>query len=198
MGTKFDRDKFIHSVIFFAENTNPKYYGKTKALKLLFFSDFTHLRRYGRTIIGDRYFKLEQGPIPTKSMNIIAAIYEKKNDITPDLGKDLARNMRKAFEVKGRTVGPYQQQRIIPKIQFDGSFFSDSEREVMREIARRFKNSTAKQVVGASHRDVVFKKTRLNDEINLLLAFEGDKKGQKYFKYWKQETDEMSRVLDFD
>ena len=44
---------------------------KKQLCKLLFLADKQHLLRYGRTITGDRYFALEQGPIPTEGLNAL-------------------------------------------------------------------------------------------------------------------------------
>ena len=42
---------------------------KLKAAKLLFFADKLHLNRYGRPILGDCYFCLDHGPVPSFSLN---------------------------------------------------------------------------------------------------------------------------------
>src|ERR1035438_2254510 len=65
----FKPQKFASAVGYLAERIP----GVTKKqiCKLLFFADKSHLLRFGRTITGDTYFALEQGPVPTKGLNAI-------------------------------------------------------------------------------------------------------------------------------
>jgi hypothetical protein len=44
---------------------------KMKAIKLIWLSDRFHLRNYGRTITGDSYFALPNGPIPSATRDIL-------------------------------------------------------------------------------------------------------------------------------
>jgi hypothetical protein len=39
--------------------------------KVLFFADKNHLNRYGRPILGDTYFALDQGPVPSLAYDMI-------------------------------------------------------------------------------------------------------------------------------
>ena len=50
---------------------------KKQLCKLLFYADKCHLLRFGRTITGDTYFALEQGPIPTKGLDALNGRGEK-------------------------------------------------------------------------------------------------------------------------
>lgn len=43
---------------------------KMKALKLIFFADRYHLRKYGRPIVGDAYWAMSYGPVASMVMNI--------------------------------------------------------------------------------------------------------------------------------
>jgi len=42
-----------------------------KLSKLLYFVDKEHLLSYGRTVIGDRYIKMEFGPVPSSGYNLM-------------------------------------------------------------------------------------------------------------------------------
>ena len=41
-------------------------------VKVLFFADFYHLNKYGRTICGDNYVALENGPVPSETYRILS------------------------------------------------------------------------------------------------------------------------------
>jgi uncharacterized phage-associated protein len=46
---------------------------KKELCKIIYFADKEHLLRYGRPITGDRYYALEQGPVPTRGLNALNA-----------------------------------------------------------------------------------------------------------------------------
>ena len=56
------REKLINAIIYFATHT--KYCGKTKLLKLLYFLDFSHFKRTGKSVTGLDYFAWGMGPVP--------------------------------------------------------------------------------------------------------------------------------------
>ena len=43
---------------------------KMKAIKLIFFADRLHLRKYGRPIIGDVYWAMKLGPVGSRAKNV--------------------------------------------------------------------------------------------------------------------------------
>jgi uncharacterized phage-associated protein len=94
-----------------------------KAAKLLFFADKMHLLRYGRPIIGDDYFCLEHGPIPTQSLNIIQARIAGAEDARYEL-------MEEFFDVVAGSKYP----RLRAKKGPDLDVFSDSDVEVLKEV----------------------------------------------------------------
>lgn len=44
---------------------------KMKAIKLIWLADRLHLRKYGRTITGDQYFAMINGPVPSATRDIL-------------------------------------------------------------------------------------------------------------------------------
>lgn len=56
-----DLNKFGHMVRFFAGKLSPF---KTQMNKLLFYADFLHFKRHGRSISGAKYRAIEMGPVP--------------------------------------------------------------------------------------------------------------------------------------
>ena len=65
---------------YFASNTEPELLGKKKLMKLFYFSDFAHVKKYGAPITYDNYVHLEHGPIPSTIMNLIGAVESEKDD----------------------------------------------------------------------------------------------------------------------
>jgi uncharacterized phage-associated protein len=65
----FDPLKFANAAAYLAGRCSDL--TKMKVSKLLFFADKAHLLCYGRTVIGDRYIKMEFGPIPFSAYNLM-------------------------------------------------------------------------------------------------------------------------------
>ena len=74
---QFSSEKFIQALAYLAAAGLPQL-SKLKVAKLLYFCDKYHLLKYGRPVMGDVYFCLENGPVPSSSLdcmsNAIAAI----------------------------------------------------------------------------------------------------------------------------
>src|SRR3989338_6135668 len=58
-------------LLFFGTHTNKKFLGKVKLMKLFYFSDFTHVKKYGSPITYDEYIHLEHGPIHSAIKNLV-------------------------------------------------------------------------------------------------------------------------------
>jgi uncharacterized phage-associated protein len=58
----FDHRKATQAINFFA-NKAGGYINKMKAIKLIYFADRYHLRKYGRPITNDEYFAMPYGPV---------------------------------------------------------------------------------------------------------------------------------------
>ena len=67
---EFTLSKLIAAIAYFADQKLPLL-DKLKTAKLLYFADKEHLLKHGRPILGDVYFCMEHGPVPSYSKNII-------------------------------------------------------------------------------------------------------------------------------
>ena len=69
---RFDERKTINSVLYIAERLQRKDFHKI--FKLLYFSDREHLNIYGRTITGDTYIAMSDGPVPSNLYDIFKSV----------------------------------------------------------------------------------------------------------------------------
>jgi uncharacterized phage-associated protein len=78
----FDKTKSIHAVLYIANRLKRKDFHKI--FKILYFSDRDHLSEYARTITGDTYIAMEDGPVPSCIYDIFKSVrgdgYFKDND----------------------------------------------------------------------------------------------------------------------
>lgn len=149
------------SILYFAANT--KYLGKIKLMKLLYYLDFEHVRRYGQPVLGDEYVHLEKGPIPSLTMNLISNLYDEPDDA------------RLNDTVEIQTPSGTQMQKVIPVREFserDQECFTPSEWLILQEIARRFKQTKTDDIISASHKEAPWLKTDYLQKIPYELATE--------------------------
>lgn len=177
---QYYKDKFINALLFFAENTNPKIFGVTKLMKLLFYADFLHYKKYGRPIIGDEYLKYPQGPVPHTSYNLVKEYKENE--------------LNKIIEIKREQVGDYIRDRIIPKSKSNLKVFSKSDIEIMGTIAKEFCNTTGSKLAGYTHGlpFVINTDELLPIDYNNIIKDEEDK---EYLIYLKNAYEQIEAAL---
>lgn len=72
------------------------------ALKLLFFADRYHLRKYARMVTGDTYYAMEKGPVPSFAKDLLSAKLEGEISDYADrfLKIDPKRNFEAAIDIE--------------------------------------------------------------------------------------------------
>src|SRR4051812_12877508 len=63
--------------------------------KLLYWADKWHLEHYGRTVSGDQYIAMKNGPVPSN-------VYDMLKFVRGDGKFDFPKDVRKAFEVQNK------------------------------------------------------------------------------------------------
>jgi uncharacterized phage-associated protein len=69
---EFNENKTINAVLYIV--TKLKRSDFHKIFKILYFSDREHLKEYGRTITGDRYIAMSDGPVPSNLYDIFKSV----------------------------------------------------------------------------------------------------------------------------
>lgn len=154
-------DKLKAIILYFCTNTDPKFLGKVKLMKLFYFLDFLHVKNYGAPVTYDTYINLEHGPIPSFIKNIVDGVADDpENSVLSDT-----------------MIVERQEDRNIQRIvclrkftQSDERHFSQSELEILKKVCLRFGNFSTKYIEEASHQEAPWKKTNLLDEIPYTLA----------------------------
>ena len=151
------REKVINAIIYFAKNT--KYCGKTKIFKLLSELDFEHFKQTGKSVTGLDYSAWPRGPVSSELFE------ELSGRMLPDLAK----------AIKIVLVGELQQ--IVPRKQFDSKYFTKREKKLLSNFVEIFKDATAEQMKGSSHReggpwDTTVKKRGLQQPIDYFMALD--------------------------
>jgi uncharacterized phage-associated protein len=69
---EFNENKTINAVLYIV--TKLKRNDFHKIFKILYFSDREHLKEYGRTITGDKYIAMSDGPVPSNLYDIFKSV----------------------------------------------------------------------------------------------------------------------------
>jgi uncharacterized phage-associated protein len=144
---EFNLDKLIHTIAFFSQHGTHDL-TKLKVAKMLYFADKKHLLEFGAPIIGDVYFCMEFGPVPSFALNEMNEAINRSevvNEETSDYNK-----MSLVLRVKKPFFGhPYFEA----KQGFDANVFAPSEVEVLRYVVGEYGRRSAKQLVDLTHNE---------------------------------------------
>lgn len=130
------RQKLIEAINFFAANTRKC--GKTKLFKLLYFLDFEHFKETGRSVTGLEYFAWPKGPVPL-------ALFEEIEHPKDDLA---AKVRFKQIPVKRHAA---TMLSVEATTGIDKSHFSKRELRIMGDLAKKYRETDADQMVEATH-----------------------------------------------
>jgi uncharacterized phage-associated protein len=148
MTLNFKPEKLVHALALFSGAGVPDL-TKLKAAKLLYFADKEHLLQYGRPILGDVYYCLPYGPVPSVALNEMGDAIEKAE--VPDADRTL---FREYLEVKTFWT-PYPVFKA--RQEYDPDVFSESELEVLASVVQKYGNLTAHQLVTLTHDEPTWK-----------------------------------------
>lgn len=110
-----------------------------KCHKILYFSDNEHLSRFGRSITGDSYIKMEWGPVPTCVYDLLKAV---RGDSYFAAQVENIRNNMFHF---------VNQKDIQSTSAPDMDYLSQSEVDILDKYISQFKDLTFQQVSELSH-----------------------------------------------
>lgn len=108
----------------------------TKLIKILYIADREHYRKWGKTITGDSYYSMENGPVLSGLYSLIKGNYF---DIHMQMSWDLF------FEKKGYDV------IFIRKKGRGYWFLSPSEMTLLDEMDRKFKHFSYSDLIRYTH-----------------------------------------------
>ena len=183
----YDIRKVANAILYFLDK-DVKYLGKTKLMKLLYFADKYHLNKYGRPIFNDKYIKLQHGPVPSLTLNIINSFNQLDNE---DL-EEYTEKLREFVEIKETKDNQYKKTIFEKKRQLNIDIFSKSELECMNKSIEAFKEWTAEKISEFSHDLEEYKKTEMND----IISYEDmSPKNREYISFTEKNNREFQQLF---
>jgi uncharacterized phage-associated protein len=144
----FSLDKLINAIVLFCDRHIADL-TKLKVAKLLYFADKKHLLEYGRPILGDVYWCLDFGPIPS------AALLEMNEAIhKSEVKSEDSCMMGKMLRVKRPILS---QPHFEAKQPLCAGVFAASEITVLEHIVAQYGAKTASELINLTHEEPAWK-----------------------------------------
>jgi len=155
-----DDDKLKELIIYLSIlSEGDRFYGAIKLNKLLFYADFMAYLRFGASITGQEYQRLEHGPAPRRLRPVVERM-KKTGDIV----------------VREDSIGGFRQIRTLAKREPKLSLFSGPEVALIDETIHRFRSMSATDISEKSHDFLGWKLAELNETIPYNVALIGARK----------------------
>lgn len=143
-----------------------RHFGAVKLNKLLFYADVLAYQRYGRSITGQEYQALDQGPAPRR--------------LKPVTDKMRAANEFRIQEV--RRGGRFRQLRPVAGRMPNLAKFTKEEKDLINEVVQRFWNLNATQISEESHYFLGWKLAKKGETIPYSTVLIGTRKPTEHEK----------------
>ena len=122
--------------------------GATKLNKILFLTEFTHVRRHGALISGCEFQKLEHGPAPRQLVPV-----RKRLVASGDA------------EICAKDFLGREQHRLIPRRVADLTGFNEQERDTIEDVLSQLGGLNGHQLGELSHDEPGWRLTELGETI---------------------------------
>jgi uncharacterized phage-associated protein len=147
---------------YFANNTNELYV--TKLLKLFYYLDFISYKMRGAPVTNDTYLKLPYGPVPSAIKNEIDIL-----SVENILGKEFKSQLSSYIKLE-RELDSNGRKVISNKNKYNLRKLSNFELDLIKKLAKTFKNTKATILSKRTHREKPWLSTSDNSIINYKLA----------------------------
>ncbi len=145
---EFSLEKLIHAIAFFWQK-GVHDLTKLKVAKMLYFADKKHLLEFGKPILGDVYFCMEFGPVPSFALNEMNEAISRSEVVS---GSDSDYNkMNQMLHVRKPLFGKYPY--FEARHPFDSSVFSESELAVLNDVVTQYGSRSAIQLADLTHEE---------------------------------------------
>ena len=155
MNIAYDADKFAEMVLHVAARLqDDRAGGATKLNKILFFAEFTHLRRHKHVISGCEFQKLPHGPAPRQLLPVRRRLIESG-----------------AAELVEEDFLGRPQHRLVSTRAANLAVFTDEEMQTIEDVLTQLAGMTGAQVSELSHQERGWRLTEVGETIPFSTAF---------------------------
>lgn len=190
----FNLNKFLAVLGYLIQKRGPM--TKLKIIKLLYLLDRRHFNLYGRPVLGDKYLRMDYGPVPTLAKDLIDELEEQAAFKVKPVAE--AKILSKHF--KAEHGGKYPEITLVKTPDTD--VLSKSEIEALKWVIDRFGHNAPSTLVDIAHRHAAWKETPLMGEIDYRLFPKDDPEAVENIAeiaaLEQQERGELMEALSLD
>jgi uncharacterized phage-associated protein len=132
--------KSVQAINYFARKKDGNI-NKMKAIKLIYFADRYHVRKYGRPVVGDEYWAMKLGPVASNTLNAA-------NLSSDNLEQDC---LEYAKEFLSHPRGDTNMENVISKNEVDLKVFSQTDMEALETSFKEFGDKDQFELASLSH-----------------------------------------------
>jgi uncharacterized phage-associated protein len=166
---KLDIEKVVAVILYLSAKNIPDL-TPGKLFKLMFLAEKYHLVRYGRTITGDRYDAMKDGPVPSWTYDLF------KKDVLKHPFSDVAMRLVSSLCIDKSFELPH----LSAKTEFDREQLSESDIAALDRTVARFGQKTFFELRAETHGTVAYEKawsargSKMSHPMDFEQFFEGD------------------------
>jgi len=178
--------KILNVTLYFLQKLGP--ISKTKMMKLLFFADFLHVKKYNKPITWAAYYRLPKGPAPSYFLDIINSVINK----IPNVQEDDIERFCKVIQMK-RNLFNIEGYYLCPIKKPDMDELSESDKEVIDEIIIEYGHKNAGQLWRFTHKHPAWKINKKDKIVWYSNIFpEGEKR--ESLRIWEENLDDLREI----
>lgn len=155
---------------------------KLKLMKLLYFADKRHLQLWGRPITGDRFIRMEHGPVASAFYDLV-----KRSDMADAEAQSIFDGY---LTVHGNSV----KAEVDPNL----NDLSASDVEVLDEVLAQYGRYSAPQLSKISHSELAWQKAPANGEMDLRLCLREENSDDAVRQLVEEDQRLQSALEDID
>lgn len=145
---EFSIEKLINAIALFSER-GVSDLTKLKIAKLLYFADKKHLLEHGTPILGDVYWCMKFGPVPSFAMNEMSEAIE-RSEVSGESDSDY-NVISRVLRVRKGLFSKYHH--FEAKRTHDASVFSPSEMAALEFVVSEYGHRSAGELVDLTHQE---------------------------------------------
>jgi uncharacterized phage-associated protein len=142
---KFKEQKALTAILYVAHALNSKAPEKRadlyKLQKVLYFADRKHIAKYGRSITGDFYVAMKDGPVPSKTYDMLKQVR----------GDGYYNSTAEFLNLLNDSIHFIENITIVPQKQANIKDLSESDIDALDKAIEQLKNLTFDQIKKLSH-----------------------------------------------
>jgi uncharacterized phage-associated protein len=189
---RFNPDKFTDAVDYVLRCVGAS--TRMRIVKLLYLADRLHVVRHGTPILGDRYYRLPYGPVPSRALDLLeaaAAVVVRDPDVVPD---DTTERLLKRLVIDD-PASRYAKYRSTGREQVDS--LSRSEIEAIDLALKEYGEYSTRELSDLTHGHRAYIDTRASQEIDYRLFFvdepAANEEALRYLEWSQEDRDLLER-----